>query len=149
MLLFKYVFQPDYRERLPGIFALMRTLVEKETGMQYIETVIRYVLSTVENMGAEDLKTVVEQTLSPEKGELVMTLAERLRNEGKQQGIQQGIQQGLLEGIAALMEVKFGESGMKLLPEIAKIEDAGRLRQIKEAIKVSLEIQEIEKMLYH
>jgi predicted transposase YdaD len=88
MLLFKYVFQPDYQKRLPGILALLRSLLEQETGMQYIESVIRYVLSTVESMGATDVQAMVEQSLSPEKGELVMTLAEKLKNEGKQQGIQ-------------------------------------------------------------
>ena len=157
MLLFKYVFHPDYHERLPSIFALLRSLLEKETGMQYIETIIRYVLSTVENMEAEDLKTMVEQTLSPEEGGLVMTLAEKLRTEGMEQGIQQGIergieqgiQQGLLEGITALIEIKFGQSGRKLLLKIGKIEDTARLRQIKEAIKVSKDVQDLEKVLYH
>ena len=48
------------------------------------------------------------------QGEWIMTLAEKIKNEG----IQQGIQQGLLEGIAALIEIKFGQSGLKLLPEI-------------------------------
>jgi hypothetical protein len=54
-----------------------------------------------------------------------------------------------MEGIAALIEIKFGASGLKLLPKISEIEDAERLRQIKEAIKVSAEIQEVERMLYH
>ena len=61
-----------------------------------------------------------------------MTLAEKVRNEGIEQGIQQGIQQGieqgiqqgLLEGITALIEIKFGESGLKLLPELRKIRNA-------------------------
>jgi len=54
------------------------------------------------------------------KGRWIMTLAEKVRNEG----IQQGIQQGLLEGITALIEIKFGESGLKLLPELRKIRNA-------------------------
>ena len=93
----------------------------------------------------EELKLMVEQNLSIERGEWIMTLAEKIKNEG----IQQGIQQGLLEGIAALIEIKFGDHGMKLLPEIGKIGDVGRLRQIKEALKTGREVQEIEKMLYH
>jgi len=77
------------------------------------------------------------------------TLAEEWIEEGIQQGIQKGIQQGLREGIAALIEVKFGERGLKLVFEIERIEDASRLRQIREAIKEGEEIQELEKMLYH
>jgi predicted transposase YdaD len=87
----------------------------------------------------------VEENLSSEKGEWIMTLAQKIKDEG----IQQGIQQGLREGIAALLEIKFGDRGLKLLAEIDKISDPARLRQIKDVIKVSQEIQEIEKMLYH
>ena len=68
---------------------------------------------------------------------------------GIQQGVQQGIQQGLLEGIETLLEVKFGERGMKLVPEIGKIADTDRLRRIKEAIKVSQEVQEVEYLIWH
>jgi len=74
-----------------------------------------------------------------------MSLAEKIKDEG----IQQGIQQGLLEGIAALLEIEFGERGLNLLPEVEKIDDPGRLRQIKDIIRISQGIQEVEKILYH
>ena len=45
MLLFKYSLQPEFRHRLPGIFSMFGTLMGKETGMQYLETVLRYVVS--------------------------------------------------------------------------------------------------------
>lgn len=147
MLLFKYVFRPDYHERLPSIFALLRMLLEKETAMEYIETVLRYVLSTVENMSAEDVKSMVEQSLSPEKGELVMTLAERLRNEGRQQGLQQGIHEGLVEAIELGLGIKFGTQGMKLMPAIHRIKDAEKLRAIKEAVKIAKNISEVKEVI--
>ena len=53
---------------------------------------------------------------------------------------------GLLEGITALIEIKFGDRGMKILSEIKSTHDAGRLRQINDAIKAGLNVQEIEKM---
>ena len=65
-----------------------------------------------------------------EKEETAM-LARYIRNKGFDEGIQQGIQQGLLEGTTALIEIKFGDRGTKILLEIGKIHDAGRLRQIK------------------
>ena len=153
LLLLKHVFRQDYREKIPEILKLLRELIEKKTGMQYIEIVLRYIFHTVEGMGVDDLKPIVEENLSEEKGGWIMSLAEKVRNEGIQQGIQQGIeqgiQQGLLEGIAALIEVKFGESGLKLLPELRKIGNADRLREIKDAIRVVLDVREVEKMLYH
>ena len=54
----------------------------------------------------------------------------------------------MLEGIEALIEIKFGERGLKLLPEIAHC-DAVRLRQIKEVIKASQEFQDVEKAVWH
>ena len=139
------IFRPDYVESIPKILKVLRELVEKKTGMEYIESVLRYIFHTVEEMGVEELKPIVAENLSSEKGEWVMTLAEKIKNEG----IQQGIQQGLLEGIAALIEIKFGQSGLKLLPEIDKIANTDRLRQIKEVIKAAREVQELEKTLYH
>lgn len=100
-------------------------------------------------MGVDELKPIVEENLSVEKGGWIMTLAEKVRDEGIEQGIEQGIQQGLLEGITALLEIKFGESGLKLLPELHKVANANRLREIKDAIRVVRDIKEVEKMLYH
>jgi hypothetical protein len=145
LLLLKAVFSPDYREKIPGILSLLKELIEKKTGMAYIETVLRYIFHTVEGMSVDELKPVVEQNLSIEKGGLIMTLAEKIRNEG----IQQGIQQGLIEGIETLLEIKFGERGLKLVPAIGKILDTDRLRRIKEAIKVSREVQDVENVIWH
>ncbi|WP_246294196.1 hypothetical protein [Desulfobacter latus] len=37
LLLFKHIRDPDLRQKLPGILALMRKLMEKDTGLQYLE----------------------------------------------------------------------------------------------------------------
>ena len=143
------------RGAVAGTLALLRALLAKETAMEYIETVLRYVLNTVENMSAEEVKSMVEQSLSAEKGELVMALAERLRNEGRQQGLQQGIvegiQQGIVEGLLEAIElglgIKFGPQGMKLMPAIRRIQDAERLHAIKEAVKIAKHISEVKEVI--
>jgi hypothetical protein len=43
VLLFKHVFTPGYEEKLPEILGLLKALLEKQTGLQYIETIIRYI----------------------------------------------------------------------------------------------------------
>jgi len=83
------------------------------------------------------------------KGEETMGLVSVIKEEGRQEGIQQGVQQGLLEGIEALLEIKFGERGLKLFPDIRNILDTDRLRRIKDAIKVSREVQDVEKVIWH
>jgi len=113
----------------------------------------------------EDEVEIYRMRYSVGKGEDTMGLVSVLKEEGRQeglrqgiqqgvqqgvqQGIQQGIQQGLLEGIEALLEIKFGERGLKLVPDIGKIRDTDRLRRIKEAIKVSREVQDVENVIWH
>jgi predicted transposase YdaD len=50
-------------------------------------------------------------------------------------GEQQGIQQEILSGIALGLEVKFGNEGLQLLPEIQEITDVEILKAVREAIK--------------
>ena len=82
LLLLKHVFTPGYEEKIPDILSLLKTLLEKRTGLEYIETVIRYILSTTEEMSVEELKQIVEEKLSAEQGTLTMTIAEQIRQEG-------------------------------------------------------------------
>jgi predicted transposase/invertase (TIGR01784 family) len=152
LLLLKHVFDADFTERLPVIFSLLGELLEKETGMEYLETVIRYVFRTTENITAEKLKKIVETSLSEGKGEAVMTtLAEKYIEEGFQKGIQQGIQQGILEGLLEGIELgiglKFGAQGVNLMPAIRQIKDPERLKAIKEAVKVAKSIEEIRQVI--
>ena len=51
--------------------------------------------------------------------------------------MQQGIQQERLSGIELGLELKFGVEGLRLLPEISKIEDADVLRAIRAGLKIT------------
>jgi predicted transposase/invertase (TIGR01784 family) len=152
MLLFKHVFTPGYEKKLPEIISLLKALLEKQTGLQYIETIIRYILNTAENMPVGDLKNMVEKNLSAEQGEMIMTLAEKIKQEGIrqglekgiQQGIQQGIRQGLIEAIEMGLQLRFGAEGYRIMPDIYPIEDINILRAVKEAVKNVKTLSEIK-----
>lgn len=47
---------------------------------------------------------------------------------------QRGLRQGTLQGIEVGLELKFGQDGLRLLPEISKISDL----EILEAIQIGL-----------
>ena len=91
MLLFKHIHDPDIFQKLPAIFALMQELLRQERGLHTIEMLLRYVFNALEDITVTQLVTIAEQSL---QGEMVMTLAEQLRQEGWRNGVSQGIQQG-------------------------------------------------------
>jgi hypothetical protein len=78
----KHLFTRGYEEKLPEILTLLKALLEKQTGLQYIEIIIRYILGTAENPTVSDLKNMVENNLSVMQGEMIMTLTEKIKQEG-------------------------------------------------------------------
>jgi hypothetical protein len=66
--------------------------------------------------------------------------------QGLQQGIEQGIREGLLAGIELGLELKFGSAGLRLLPEIYKIEDVDVLRAIHEGLKTVATVEELRQI---
>ena len=76
-----------------------------------------------------------------------ITSVERI---GIQKGIQQGIQQSrqqmkqiLLESIELGLELKFGNLGLSLLPEISQIEDVEQLRAIQTGLRTVSAVEEL------
>ncbi len=63
-----------------------------------------------------------------------ITTPERI---GREKGLAQGLREGRLEGIRPALKLKFGEAGLQLMPEIAKIEDPGILEKVVQAIETA------------
>jgi len=55
--------------------------------------------------------------------------------QGTQQGTRQGLHQGLLAGIKLGLKLRFGSAGLRLWPEIAKIEDVDVLQTVQDALE--------------
>ncbi|EMS80848.1 Rpn family recombination-promoting nuclease/putative transposase [Desulfotignum phosphitoxidans] len=153
LLLLKHIRDPDFRQKLPGIFALMQALMKKETGLQWLEVVIRYLASALEEdeLTWKQIKEIAEQAISKETGGYVMTLEEKVRNEGKQEGLVEGEQKGKLEGLKEGIELgitlKFPGDIDTVMAEVNKIDDLGTLKEIKETIKTAKDISEILALL--
>ena len=120
LLIMKYILRKDLREHLRGILGLLKNLSQKRTGMEYIETILRYILSAASksNVTYEDLKDAVSESLPYIGGETMQTIADSLR----EQGMQQGIQQDAREAVIDIIEMRFKvvpESIVKALNDIA------------------------------
>lgn len=156
MLIFKHIFDHDFTDKMPGILSLMNDLSEKETGLQYFESLIKYIFSNVEDITPEKFQSIVSNSLSEDKGELIMTLAEKLRNEGFQkglalaeklrnEGLEQGLEQGLLEGIEFAVSIKFGDTDdcKSIIAKIKNIRDISQLKALKGKIKSAKTVPEL------
>ncbi len=105
--------------------------------------------------------------ISEEGGKLSMTIAARLiekgkitgrmegrmegREEGRAEGAIEGERKGRIEGLIEAIEIglelKYGVNGLRLLERIRKIAVIEKLESIKEAVKISKNMEEIEKLL--
>ena len=59
-----------------------------------------------------------------------------------------GIRQGLLKGISLGLKLKFGESGLNLLPEISELNDINLLEAILEGLETVSTVEEL-RQIYH
>jgi len=103
------IFKKSGEEFLETIFKAARALAEldeKETGIQYFEACMRYILTSGPKLTKEQLNTVIKQLeVTYKKGsEVTMTLAEVLREEGVEKGKRDGLFDLAIEHLA----MKFG-----------------------------------------
>ncbi len=67
-----------------------------------------------------------------------VTSVERIGiKKGLEQGLQQGRREELLAGIALALDLKFGNDGLALLPEIQPITEVALLQAIRDRIKAA------------
>jgi hypothetical protein len=80
------IFSPDFSQHLDGMLPLFAELSRKRTGMQYLETVLRYIYNVRDDIDPEETEKKLIQAIDEDKKEGVMTVAERLRREGEIRG---------------------------------------------------------------
>jgi hypothetical protein len=141
LLLLKHIRDPDLQRKLPDIFALLRTLMEKETGMQWLEVVLRYLASARDKkeLSWEQIKEIAKKAISEEAGRYVMTLEEKTKNEGRVEVYREAIELGIT--------LKFPGDIETVMAEVNKIYDLGTLKEITKTIKTAKDISEILALL--
>lgn len=154
LLIMKHISDRELAPKLPGIFELLAELLAKDTGLKYLETLLKYILSGTEYVDEKDLASALRQVAGQSGEEMAMTAAERLVQMGKEQGIEQGLQQGMIqgsvkslaEGLELAISIKFGETDetRTVMDIIKTINDPARLRQIMNVVKNIPDIKELK-----
>ena len=96
-----------------NIFGLFEELSDKATAMEYFETVIRYIMNAREGIDLKELARIASR-VSSERGEAIMTIAEKLRMEVRIETAKNLIKMGMeIDKIAKATEID--EEKLKLL----------------------------------
>ncbi len=126
LLILKYIFRGELQERLLGILGLLRELSGQQSGLEFIETVLRYLGSAAE-MQKNDLKRVAAQAL-PEGEQIMATPAEQWIQEGLQKGLEQGERQMLLRLVRrrfSELTAQQSEGLLVKITDLTRLEDLG------------------------
>ena len=77
LLVLKYIYRDELAGKLPEIFKLLRNLTQQKTGLEYLESLLRYLASASPKLSDQDLQVAVKEAIK-EGGEQIMpTLAQR------------------------------------------------------------------------
>ena len=115
--IFRDIFQKSGEAFLDTIIQAakaMNELEEKQTGIQYFETCMRYILNAGPQLTNNQLNKVLKQIelTYPEGSEVTMTLAEVLRKEGLEEGLAEGRKEGETKALSKMaikvLTKKFG-----------------------------------------
>ena len=122
----KHIFAEDLADRLPGILKLLKDLLNKRSGLEYLETLLRYVASGSDQIREEEIECGIKEILREKGGDIMPTLAE--------QWIEQGIQQGILEtsrtALIEVLEERFETVSQTLRNRLKAITDPDILKSL-------------------
>lgn len=124
----------------------LNELEDRQTGIEYFETMIRYLLSSAKQLTKQDMENMIrkiERTFL-EGSELAMTLADILREEGRKEGREEGREEGgskaLSETALQMLIERFGKVPQDIKEGIAKGDSAA----LKLLLVNSFKFQEID-----
>lgn len=114
LLLLKYISSDAIGSQLKSMVNLLRDLSQKETGLEYLYTLLRYVAGATDKLDRTDYIEVVEAIF--EQGDEAMpTLIEQWKKEGEAIGLQKGREEGLVKGLEQGLEEGQRQATLTLL----------------------------------
>jgi len=144
--LISHIFDDDFDKGLREVLPLLIELRKKTTGLEYIETVVKYILNIGEEISLSELDQK-SKNISAEGSAVIMTIAEKIYHDGKEEGKEEGKIENMYEMIEFALELKFGSKSKPFAKDIKKIEDYEKLEEIKIAIRNYDSLDELVKSI--
>lgn len=100
----------------------LNELEDRQTGTEYLETIMRYILSAGKSLTKRNVEKMITQIEMnyPEGSEVTMTMAEMWMEEGREEGREEGGAAALSETAIQLLTEKFGKIPQDLKDAILK-----------------------------
>ena len=95
--LFKHIKDPALADKLPQIINLLQEVSSKQTALEILEILLRYVVKGTKRFSEQDMTKIFTQTSMEDN--IMKTFIDDYIEQGLKQGIQQGIQQGMQQGM--------------------------------------------------
>jgi hypothetical protein len=89
---------------------------------------------------------IVEQELEKIEEDERMAYVTSWERIGQDRGRVEGLLEGLLEGLAVALDLRFGEAGVALLPELRQITDPEVLQQVAARIKTAASVEDLRQV---
>ena len=133
-LLFKHIFSSNLPEKFPRILGLLKDLLDKRNGLEYLETVLRYVASGSDQIGPEEIEGGIRQIFKGQEGDIMPTAAEHW--------IEQGMQQEAMKLLSRQIAKRFQVSSDSVHPMFAGL----TTEQLEELGEKFLDAESLDEM---
>lgn len=87
-----------------------------------------------------------DKNMAPYRMRIEIEAAETGMKRGLEQGLEQGRRLGLLDAVAFGLELKFGEAGLQLAPDIQSIESISVLQAMLDSLKTGASVDELRRL---
>lgn len=98
----------DLIDRLASWAEVVRDVARAPNGLEALALMMRYILLVNDHVEPDELQAFLERVAGPEAKETIMTVGERLIQQGEARGLQQGIQQGEKAILLRMLRNRFG-----------------------------------------
>jgi len=139
LLVMKHIFREDLPDVLKRGMELLTELSDTTRALDYVETIIRYVINASDALSLKELKTIIEQSYFQKKEGELMTIAEQLRREGQLEDAR--------DSILDILEARFGIIPQYLVKELKGIDEIAVLRQLRKKAVVVEGLEEFKEMV--